>query len=350
MRKPGLLRAEIVIPVIDEEANVTYHKVYKRQKKEREEMILSVSRRTDIPKYFSDWFFQRIKEQYVYVRNPFNSRQISKIDISPEVVDCIVFWTKNPENMMKRLDELAGYTYYFQFTLTGYGTDIETDTAHKREQIIPVFWKLVEKVGRERVIWRYDPILFTERYTEEYHLNAFGQIAEALCGYTDKCVISFVDIYKKIRKNMEALGRKEIDKARLIAFAGTIRKAAEANRIQVCSCAEELDLELCKIQHNCCIDKELIEKLTGCKIQAEKDKGQRTACGCVESIDIGAYNTCLNGCKYCYANFNPETVKENLKNYDPKSPLLCGVISEKDKITERKVKSLKEEQICLFES
>ncbi|MBC5689021.1 DUF1848 domain-containing protein [Mediterraneibacter sp. NSJ-55] len=311
-------------------------------------MILSVSRRTDIPKYFSDWFFQRIKEQYVYVRNPFNPHQISKIDISPEIVDCIVFWTKNPENMMKRMDELAGYTYYFQFTLTGYGTDIEADTAHKREQIIPVFQKLVEKIGRERVIWRYDPILFTERYTEEYHLKAFRQIAEALKGYTEKCVISFLDMYPKIKKNMEDIGRRNPSYAEAIALADAFRQIAEENSICLYSCAEKINLEPCRIYPNCCIDKTLIERLTGYKIKAQKDKGQREVCGCMESIDIGAYDTCLNGCKYCYANSSLGTVRVNVKQYDPLSPLLCSRVTEKDKITERKVKSLKEEQISLF--
>lgn len=163
-------------------------------------MILSASRRTDIPNYYSDWFLHRIEEGFVYVRNPMNPHQISKINLSPEVVDCIVFWTKNPKPMLDRLAELKAYSYYFQFTLTGYGTDIEAGVPHKKESIIPTFQSLSGKIGKEKVIWRYDPILFTDKYTPEYHLKAFEQIASALHGYTNKCVISFVDTYVKNKK------------------------------------------------------------------------------------------------------------------------------------------------------
>lgn len=124
-------------------------------------MILSVSRRTDIPNYYSQWFFNRIKEGYVYVRNPINPRQVSEIELSPEVVDCIVFWTKNPAPMFFELARLKDYPFYFQFTLTGYGTDMEPMVPHKRERMIPVFRQLSDMIGKERVIWRYDPILFT---------------------------------------------------------------------------------------------------------------------------------------------------------------------------------------------
>ena len=163
-------------------------------------MILSASRRTDIPTFYSEWFFNRIKEGFLYVRNPMNAHQISRIDLSPEVVDCIVFWTKNPIPMLPRLPELDAYKYYFQFTLTGYGKDMETNLPDKKGQLIPAFQELAGKIGKKRVIWRYDPIVFTKKYTPDYHIRAFTQIAEALDGCTEKCVISFVDIYAKNRK------------------------------------------------------------------------------------------------------------------------------------------------------
>ncbi len=175
-------------------------------------MILSVSRRTDIPNYYSEWFFNRIKEGFVYVRNPMNARQVSKIDITPKVVDCIVFWTKNPEPMLSRLDELALYDYYFQFTLTGYGKDMECNVPHKKEKMIPIFQELSKRIGMKKVIWRYDPVIFTKKYTPEYHLKAFEQIAAALKGYTAKSVISFVDMYAKNKKNMELLDLYEMNK------------------------------------------------------------------------------------------------------------------------------------------
>ena len=210
-------------------------------------MILSVSRRTDIPNYYSEWFFNRVKEGFVYVRNPMNAHQVSKIDITPEVVDCIVFWTKNPEPMLNRLDELSSYDYYFQFTLTGYGKDMECNVPHKKEKMIPIFQELSKKIGMKKVIWRYDPIIFTKKYSPEYHLKAFEQIATALKGYTEKCVISFVDIYAKNKKNMELFDLYEIDKNELLEFAKKIAGIAKDNGMKIGSCAESIDLVLIKL-------------------------------------------------------------------------------------------------------
>ena len=308
-------------------------------------MILSVSRRTDIPNYFSDWFFNRLKEGFLCVRNPMNPHQISRIDLSPEVIDCIVFWTKNPEPMLDRLEELSAYQYYFQFTLTGYGKDIESNVPHKRDKMIKVFQRLSEKIGSRKVIWRYDPILFTRVYTPEYHLRAFEQIASGLKGCTEKCVVSFVDTYAKIKKNMEELKVYGLGGSELIAFAGRLVEIAKINGITVASCAEKIDLSSCGIEHNCCIDAKLIEEIIGCKLKIQKDKNQRPECGCVESVEVGTYNTCLNGCKYCYANYSQESVQKNCRSYDPCSPLLCGVEEPDDKITDRKVMSVKDTQI-----
>lgn len=312
-------------------------------------MILSVSRRTDIPNYYSEWFFNRIKDGFVYVRNPMNAHQVSKIAITPELVDCIVFWTKNPEPMLNRLDELASYDYYFQFTLTGYGKDMERNVPHKKEKMIPIFQELSEKIGAKKVIWRYDPIIFTKKYTPGYHLNAFEQIATALKGYTEKCVISFVDVYAKNKRNMELLDSYDMDQNKLLKFAKKIAEIAKQNGMTVGSCAESIDLDGCGIEHNCCIDKTLIEHIIGCKLKAEKDKNQRRECGCMESVEIGTYNTCKNGCRYCYANYSEESVVRSCSKYDPKSPILCGTLDENDKITERKVKSLKEQQLSIFD-
>ena len=310
-------------------------------------MILSVSRRTDIPNYYSEWFFNRIKEGFLYVRNPMNAHQISRIDITPEVVDCIVFWTKNPEPMLDRLDELASYDYYFQFTLTGYGKDMECNVPHKKDRMIPVFHELSKKIGMQKVIWRYDPIIFTKKYTPEYHLKAFEQIAAALKGYTEKCVISFVDVYAKNKKNMEMLGSYEIEKTEQLELAAKLSRIARENGMAIGSCAERVEMNACGIEHNCCIDKALIESIIGCSLNVEKDKNQRQECGCMESVDVGTYHTCKNGCKYCYANESKERVLKNYSNYDPESPILCGVLNKTDKITERKVGSLKERQLSL---
>lgn len=312
-------------------------------------MILSASRRTDIPNYYSEWFFNRIKEGYLYVRNPMNPHQISKINLSPDVVDCIVFWTKNPKPMLPRLEELSAYPFYFQFTLTGYGTDIECNVPHKKSDVILTFQNLSRKIGAQKVIWRYDPILFTDKYTPEYHLKAYAEIAHKLRGYTTKCVISFVDTYAKNQKSMKALHTCFLTESEVVAFAKKIAQIASDNNMAVASCAEKIDLSICGIEHNCCIDRALIEQIIGCKIDAGQDKNQREACGCIESIDVGTYNTCKNGCRYCYANHSPESVAKNCQLYDANAPILCGQITEDDKITERKVKSHKEKQLTVWD-
>ena len=132
-------------------------------------MIISASRRTDIPTYYSDWFYSRIKDGFVLVRNPMNIHQVSKISLSSDVVDGIVFWTKNPIPMMTKLDEIKDYSYYFQFTLNAYGKDVEPNVPSKNEIIIPAFQKLSQKMGKDKVVWRYDPIFFNENYTMDYH-------------------------------------------------------------------------------------------------------------------------------------------------------------------------------------
>lgn len=308
-------------------------------------MILSVSRRTDIPNYYSDWFYERIKEGFLYVRNPFNMRQISRIPLSYDVVDCIVFWTKNPLPMMDRLNELDKYKYYFQFTLTGYGQDIEPNVPHKKDIMISVFAELSKRIGRERVIWRYDPILINDKYTIEYHEKAFGQIAERLYPCTKKVVISFIDLYAKTKRNTGSLLIKKMDTDIMIDIAQRLSKIAKGYNITIESCAEKIDLEQYGINHGSCIDKETIENIIGCRIICGKDKNQRPECGCMESIDVGTYNTCKNGCKYCYANFNEDMVRKNSQLYDIHSPILCSKISDYDIINERNIKSIKDNQI-----
>lgn len=312
-------------------------------------MILSVSRRTDILNYYSEWFFNRLKDGFLYVRNPMNFHQISEIKISPDVVDCIVFWTKNPLPMMERLDELEAYNYYFQFTLTGYGNDVERNLPNKKTSVIPIFQELSNKIGKEKVVWRYDPIFFSNRYNVQYHLKAFRSIAEALSGYTEKCVISFLDIYPKNKKNMDNLLSYDLSDSELREFAKELSNIAKENHIKIGSCAEKVDLDEYGIIHNSCIDKELIEKIIGCKLKINKDKNQRIECGCVESVEVGTYNTCKNGCVYCYANYSAKSVESNFQKYDPLSPLLCGHIEKDDRISTRKVVSLKETQISIFD-
>ena len=213
------------------------------------------------------------------------------------------------------------------------------------------FQRLSVKIGRERVIWRYDPIILTNTYSMEYHLKAFKEMAESLCGYTDRVVISFVDMYNKIKHNMNSLNVLSLNNERKREIASAIAELAHANHMSVEACAENINLTDLNIEHGHCIDKNLIEKIIGYPINVRKDKGQRLECGCIESTEIGAYNTCFNGCQYCYANFNQQKVMESKNLYDPSSPLLCGILSNEDKITERKDKSIiiYNEQIKLWD-
>lgn len=317
-------------------------------------MILSVSRRTDIPAFYSDWFFRRIKEGYFYVRNPMNVHQVSNIQISPEVVDCIVFWSKNPEPMIDRLGELNGYDYYFQFTLNNYGKEAEPNIP-SLERRIDTFRSLSEKIGKERVIWRYDPIFFSDTYTPEVHLNSFARIAEALRGYTEKCVFSFMDVYpSKNEKNLAALGHKQLAGEELNRFIRSLSLTAKDNNLLLATCAESIDLESCGIMHNSCIDRTLIERITNSSLNVKAD-GQRPHCQCVKCDDIGSYDTCPHGCVYCYANYRHEIVCKKIRRYDVNSPLLCDSVDPaQDKVTLRAVKSYKQpltanyEQLSLY--
>lgn len=318
-------------------------------------MIISASRRTDIPAFFSEWFFNRINEGSVCVRNPMNIHRVSRISLSPDVVDCIVFWTKNPAPMIPRLSELSRYAYYFQYTLNNYGAETEPHIPPIEDRIAS-FRELSSRIGKERVIWRYDPIIITPQYDVDFHIESIRRIAGQLRGFTEKCVFSFVDIYPtKNMKNMGLLQNRPMSGAELEKFLSAIIRIAGENELVLATCAEKIDLEKYGIEHNSCIDGRLIERIIGCGLKAKSD-GQREACRCVKCEEIGSYDTCPHGCVYCYANFRPAATEEKIKKYDPDSPLLCDFISEGDSVTDRPVKSLKtsvtvkddSEQITLF--
>ena len=297
-------------------------------------MILSVSRRTDIPAFYADWFFNRLQEGFVCVRNPMNRCQISKINISPDLIDCIVFWSKNPKPMLNRLDLLNEYMYYFQFTINPYNTELEL-CVPKKESIITTFKQLSDKIGCKRVIWRYDPILLTDIIDISYHLHYFESIAKRLYGYTNTCVISFVDQYKKVQRNLKNTMVREPRANEILNLAMGLVEIAGKYEIKIQSCAEEIELTQLGIFHGRCIDNILIEDLLGIKLIVSKDKNQRAECGCVQSIDIGEYNTCAHNCLYCYANFNKDLVDRKRMLHDPYSPLLIGNIEATDIVKNR---------------
>lgn len=312
-------------------------------------MIISASRRTDIPAYYSEWFINRIKDKYLYVRNPMNIYQIGKINLDTSVVDGIVFWTKNPIPMIDKLDLLKDYVFYFQYTLTAYGPEIEPGLPSKNKYLIPAFCDLSRKVGKERVVWRYDPIFINDTYTLDYHKKYFRILASKIGRYTEKCTISFLDMYKNTTRNIQPFGIKTLSEEEQIELMGEFAKIADEYGFYIDTCAEEVDLSHLGIMHACCIDKDRFERIGDYKLEVKKDSNQREICGCIASVDIGTYNTCKNGCVYCYANYSKNTVDRQTQCHNPNSPLLFGCVSKDDVIKERKMESMIQRQISLFD-
>lgn len=274
----------------------------------------------------------RVREGYVDVRNPMFPTQVSRYSLSPSVVDGIVFWTKDPEPMLDRLGELSDYSYYFQFSLTSYGRDVEGGLRNKYD-LIDTFKRLAGMIGPERVMWRFDPILVNDKYSPDYHLRAFNTIASRLSESTQKVTISFIDEYRFHGRSIyESVGTDGVSADQQNYLAERMSVIAHENGMVIDTCAEAVDLERYGIEHARCVDSRVFERLDGCRLsrlktryeELSKDKAQRRECRCVDSIDIGWPNTCANGCRYCYATPNPERLAETMASCDPWSGLLCG--------------------------
>lgn len=306
-------------------------------------MILSVSRRTDIPAFYSQWFIHRLNAGEVYIRNPFNPKQVTHLIIPPENVDCIVFWTKNPAPLISRRNLLESFSipYYFLFTITPYGRDIEPGLPAVAK-LITTFVNLSKIIGSERVIWRYDPIIFTQERDENYHLNRFAAMCDRLAGNTHRCIVSFFAPYKKVLKNCQDLTIHLPDPDRIYRMLVRMKEIADNYSIELRSCATAEDYSEFGIEPSACIDSNLISRITGKPIPYKKDPSQRKECRCTRSIDIGAYNTCAHGCLYCYANTNHKKAYENLIHHDPLSPTLTGNVSEGDTVTRKEFLERKE--------
>ena len=311
-------------------------------------MIISASRRTDLPARYSDWLANRFSEGYVYARNPVSVHQVSRICLSPDVIDGIVFWTKNPEPMLNKLDVFKNYPYYFQVTVNPYGLDVEPNIPSKNDVVIPAVQRLSEMIGSNRIVWRYDPILLNEKYTLEYHYEYFERMAKKLSSYVRRCTFSFIDLYKNTERNVQPLAIRNLTTEDMLAIAKRFSQIAGAFGLRLDTCAEAIDLHEYGIGHACCIYREILEELTGFHIKAVKDPNQRPECGCIASIDIGMYNTCTNGCRYCYANSNAARARRGCAEHDPKAPLLIGKVTDEDKLTDRKMVSFKQAQFDLL--
>lgn len=284
-------------------------------------MIVSVSRRTDIPAWYGEWFFARLREGYALARNPRNPKQIRRVALDPGSVDGFVLWTKNPLPMLPRLSELREYAYYFQFTLTPYGRDIEANLPDKDPALATALLRLSDEIGPERVIWRYDPILINGTYARDFHLEAFSRMASRFRGRVNRATISFIDLYRGTLKRCPCEPLDENEQRRM---AKSLSEIARSNGIRLDACCERADLSDCGVGRARCVDAELLAALSGKTVAALKDGNQRPGCGCARSVDIGAYNTCKNGCAYCYANYAPAAISANCQKHDPASPLLIG--------------------------
>ncbi|MBQ4354061.1 MAG: DUF1848 domain-containing protein [Clostridia bacterium] len=304
-------------------------------------MILSVSRRTDIPAFFSPWFFRRLNEGFVLVRNPMNPHRISRVPLTPDVLDGIVFWTKNPVPMLPYLEKLTSVPFYIQCTLTSCGQDLEPGVPSKSDVLIPALCEIASVYGKERTVWRYDPILLSPKYTVDYHIRYFAKMAQRLAGTTTLCILSFLDLYRHSDKRFSPHGIRPPDQKEIGILLTEFMRISRETGIALRTCAEEGDYSAYGILPASCIDKERLERIGGHSLSVPKDKNQRPACACDESIDIGAYNTCPHGCVYCYANYIPSAVSKNRALHDPSSPLLFGAVGEDDIITDRKCRSLR---------
>jgi len=293
-------------------------------------MIISASRRTDIPALYAEWFIRRIHAGFCHVPNPFNPRHVSTVSLRPEDVEVIVFWTRHARPLLPYLDVLDrfGYRYYFQYTVLGYPRVLDAG-APPVEVAIATFQQLARRIGAARVIWRYDPILFSPVCEADFHRRNFARIAAALQSYTGRCVISRCSGYRKTTRRIHALEAQGVPIAipdaadpRFLALVSDLADIARAHGMELVSCAEEADLRACGVRPGKCVDDVLIRQVFGIQVTAQKDPGQRAACGCVVSKDIGMYDTCTMGCVYCYATASVVRARRNRRRHDPRASSL----------------------------
>ena len=299
-------------------------------------MILNTGLRTDIPGFFSEWFYNRIDEGFVYVRNPYAKNHIYSYKLDPELIDCIIFTTKNPRPMFRNLEKIDKFNQYWHVTITPYGKEIEPNVPPV-DEVIDSFKFLSERLGKEKVTLRYDPIFISEKYSLEKHIDSFDYILDSLSDYTTEAIISFIDLYEKTKRNFP--NAKEVTQDERLRIGEEFAKIGEKYNIKVKTCVEGTELERFGIDSSGCMTKEVIEKAINKNLNIPKQKARNGECYCLLNNDIGEYNTCDHGCLYCYANSNKRLVKRNLKLHDPKSPILIGEIKEDDIIIERKQKS-----------
>ena len=294
-------------------------------------MILNVSGRTDIIAFYENWFIKRLNEGFIDVRNPFNPKLVSRINISD--VDLILFCTKNPIPILKDLDKIK-IPYIFQVTITPYNSDIEPNVSSKSD-IIEAVKKISQVIGKENISVRYDPIFLSDKYNIEYHVKAFNKLCTLLNGYVNTIIVSFLDEYKNVIKNKNILKYRAFTENDYEQIGINFSKIAKDNNMQVQTCFENRNLTEYGFIKGECLSHELAYKLTGKKYKRWKAR-KEGKCNCVEMVDIGVYNSCKHFCKYCYANYDESIVNNNFNNHDINSSLLVGNLKKDDIIKIRK--------------
>lgn len=310
-------------------------------------MIIQTGMRTDIPAFYSEWLINRIKEGYVLVRNPYNLNQVTRYSLSPDCVDLIAFCTKNPAPMLSYMDILKPYGQYWFVTITPYGRDIEPNVPD-REKVMEDFMKLSDTAGVDSVGWRYDPILINEKYSVEHHIADFEMMAKKLSGYTKTCVISFIDIYKKVERNMPEA--RAVSKSDRITIGKAFIETAKKYGMTIRPCAEGDELAAYGADCSGCMTVKTFETALHANLDVPRTgKNQRNGqCACLLGVDIGAYDTCGHLCKYCYANADTALVRENMRRHNPRSLFLVGESMPDDVIHDAKQKSWIDGQMRLI--
>lgn len=298
-------------------------------------MFINVGARTDITNYYSEWLMNRIREGYVLSRNPLFPNKVYKYRLTPDVVDCIIFCTKNPKPMLDKIDEVRsrGFHIFFYVTITSYDRDIEPGVPDYHD-VMETFKKLSIMVGKNNICWRYDPIFISEKYTVEHHLKCFEEMIRTLAPYTNFCIFSFVQLYKKLSFTFPEL--RAVSAAEKKILLSEMGKIAKSCNIRLQTCGDENDYSEYGIVRSGCITAPIMEQAIGQELKPLKAQPSRKGCGCLPNNDIGAYDTCPNGCKYCYATKNPALAVENYRRHDPLSPLLTGKLTEADEVIEAK--------------
>ncbi len=307
-------------------------------------MILQTGMRTDIPAFYSQWFINRIKAGYVLVRNPYNPSSVTRYEINPDVVDLIAFCTKNPAPMLKYMDVLKPYGQYWFVTITPYGKEIEPNVPDKR-QVLENFKTLSKFVGVDSIGWRYDPIFINDKYSIDFHIETFEQMARELSGYTKTCIISFIDLYKKVIKNFPQACM--VEKEKRLKIGKAFAEIGRQYDITIKACAEGDELAPYGVDCSGCLTQEVYETVLHTKLDMPKIKGQRNECACFFGNDIGAYDTCRHFCKYCYANTDYKAVLSNSKLHNPDSPFLIGTHQAGDIINHAVQESWVDNQLTL---